>query len=134
MIAATRHHAAALAAIHIASFSVGERWHERAMADMLATPGIFGFIDLRGGMVLARRAGGEAEILTLAVTPAVRRRGIGRGLVDLVAASAGGSPLFLEVAADNAAARALYAAAGFIEAGRRPAYYGAGRDALLMRR
>ena len=31
--------------------------------------------------------------------------------------------MFLEVAEDNRAARALYAAAGFASVGRRPAYY-----------
>ena len=44
--------------------------------------------------------------------------------------------LFLEVAEDNAAARALYATAGFAEAGRRRGYYAAAdggrRDALLL--
>ena len=45
---------------------------------------------------------------------------------------------FLEVAADNAAAQALYARAGFAESGRRRGYYrrpdGSGLDALVMQR
>ncbi len=124
-------HAAALAAFHAAAFPPAERWDAAAMAELLAMPGVFGFID-PGGCILARRAGGEAEILTLAVAPAVRQRGIGRALLDRVTASAG--PLFLEVAAGNAPALALYAAAGFGEVGRRRAYYGPGRDALVLRR
>ena len=103
------------------------------MAGLLAMPGVFGFIDGRGGFILVRAAGGEAEILTLAVEPSARRRGLGRALLDQALAATAGSPLFLEVAADNAVARALYGAAGFTECGRRTGYYGAGRDALVLR-
>jgi ribosomal-protein-alanine N-acetyltransferase len=42
--------------------------------------------------------------------------------------------MFLEVAEANAAARALYAAAGFAEVGRRRRYYADGGDALVLRR
>jgi ribosomal-protein-alanine N-acetyltransferase len=44
--------------------------------------------------------------------------------------------MFLEVDAGNAAARGLYAALGYAEAGRRPAYYrqsdGTRSDALIL--
>ena len=54
----------------------------------------------------------------------------------MAAAARGAVRVFLEVADDNAAARALYARAGFVEAGRRPGYYagadGERRDALLL--
>jgi ribosomal-protein-alanine N-acetyltransferase len=39
----------------------------------------------------------------------------------------------LEVSANNEAARALYARAGFVEVGRRPRYYASGADALVLR-
>jgi ribosomal-protein-alanine N-acetyltransferase len=42
--------------------------------------------------------------------------------------------MFLEVAPGNAAARALYASAGYAEVGRRPRYYPDGSDALLLAR
>jgi ribosomal-protein-alanine N-acetyltransferase len=42
--------------------------------------------------------------------------------------------MFLEVSERNAAARALYAAAGFAEVGRRRRYYADGADALVLRR
>ena len=51
---------------------------------------------------------------------------MGRALVTglMAQARAGGARrLFLEVAQDNAAALALYTAAGFIQVGRRPGYY-----------
>lgn len=134
MIAIGPAHAPALAAIHAAAFPPAERWDTRAMAELLAMPGAFGFIDARGGFILARLAGGEAEILTLAIQPALRRQGRGRVLLDRVLKHVGDSTVFLEVAADNAAAGSLYAAAGFVECGRRRDYYGAGRDAVVLRR
>ena len=134
MIAVGPVHAAALAAIHAASFPPGEQWGDAAMADILAMPGVVGFLDERGGFVLARSAGGEAEILTLAVVPPARRRGLGRALLDQVLAVTAGLPLFLEVAADNEAAQALYRSAGWSECGHRPGYYGPGRDAAVLRR
>ena len=68
----------------------------------------------------------EAEILTLAVLPAARRQGLGSRLVAAClaeAGAAGAARLHLEVGAGNAAARALYVRAGFVEAGRRAGYY-----------
>jgi [ribosomal protein S18]-alanine N-acetyltransferase len=130
-------HAAALAAIHGASFPPGQRWGADAMALELALPGVFALIDPRGGMVMARVAADEAEILTLAVHPALRRQGLARALLDgaaAIAAAEGAVTLFLEVALRNAGARALYAAAGFVEVGRRRRYYADGDDAMVMRR
>ncbi|MNE73850.1 ribosomal-protein-alanine N-acetyltransferase [compost metagenome] len=81
----------------------------------------------------------EAEILTLAVRPSARRSGLGARLVEAAvvrAAALGAERMFLEVAGDNAAARALYARAGFHEAGRRRGYYaradGSREDALVL--
>ena len=85
------------------------------------------------------RSGSEAEVLTLAVDPAVRGAGLGRRLLHTMldaAREAGCDAVYLDVAADNAAARGLYAGTGFVELGRRAGYYQgpAGRvDAVLMR-
>ena len=72
--------------------------------------------------------------------PASRRQGLGRALVDAAATLAGdqgAEALFLEVAATNSAALALYAQAGFETVGRRPGYYpqpgGLPVDAIVMR-
>lgn len=134
--------AAALAAVHARAFEAG--WSAADIGELLAAPGGFGLAVREagevGGFVLARSIAGEAEILTLAVDPAARRRGLGRGLLEAAAAAAlasGAETLFLEVAADNAAAIALYQAAGFIRVGARPGYYQrADRaiDALVLRR
>lgn len=137
MIPAHPLHAAALAAIHGAAFPPGERWGADAMALQLALPGAFGWLDPAGGLVLARVAADEAEVLTLAVLPGLRGRGVGRALLGRAMATASGQgalAMFLEVGEDNAPARALYAAAGFAEVGRRPRYYPGGGDALLLRR
>ena len=93
------------------------------------------------GFLIGRAVAGEAELLTIAVDPAARRQGIAAGLVAGFLAEARArraGVAFLEVAADNAAARGLYAAAGFTDSGVRRGYYhtAAGRavDAVLMAR
>lgn len=117
----------AAAALHARCFD--EAWDEPALTRLVAAPGTFALgvgENPLAGFVLARIAAGEAEILTLAVDPASRGRGLGRRLMEAVAASAlagGATALFLEVAEDNDAARALYGRLGFDEVGRRPAYY-----------
>jgi ribosomal-protein-alanine N-acetyltransferase len=71
-------------------------------------------------------AGGDAEIMTLAVAPEAQGQGLGQDLLDALRRSAlerGAGRLVLEVRADNAPARALYAAAGFEQVGRRTGYY-----------
>jgi ribosomal-protein-alanine N-acetyltransferase len=128
-------HAAAMAAIHAAAFPPGETWGAAAMAAQIALPTTFGLIAPAGGMVLARSIGEQAEILTLAVMPNARRRGIARALLQAAAREArrrGARTMFLEVSSANAAARALYAGAGFGEIGRRVRYYSDGTDALIL--
>jgi ribosomal-protein-alanine N-acetyltransferase len=135
MEAATVAHAPALACIHAAAFPPGARWCVDALAIQLGLPGVFGFIDGRGGFVLARVAADEAEILTLAVMPEARRAGLGRALVGAAveaAAARGAVAMLLEVAEGNAAARGLYAGLGFVLVGRRRRYYG-DEDALILR-
>lgn len=129
-------HGAALAAIHAAAFPEGERWDAAVMAAQLVLPGVFGWIDGRGGMVLARVVADEAEILTLGVAAGARRVGLGRALLAAAmaeAAAVGAAQMFLEVSAGNAAALGLYAGAGFAAVGRRLAYYPDGSDAMVLR-
>lgn len=128
---------AVLAAIHAASFA--DAWNERALADLMATPGAFA-LAAEEGFILARVAGDEAEILTLAVRPSARRRGTARALVAAAASHAqqrGAQVIFLEVGIANNAAMALYRCLGFTDAGRRKGYYArpgaAPEDALVLR-
>jgi tRNA threonylcarbamoyladenosine biosynthesis protein TsaB len=134
--------AALLATLHVEAFAEG--WDAASFTQLLAMPGAEAVLALEAeepvGFLLTRRAADEAEIITIATRPGARRRGIGRQLLshhlnDL--AARGVNHMFLEVAASNAAAIALYAASGFTEVGRRKAYYQRpeGReDAIVMRR
>ncbi|MEO9191617.1 MAG: GNAT family N-acetyltransferase [Acetobacteraceae bacterium] len=135
MIPAHPSHAAALAAIHAASFPAASAWDAASFAAQLALPGVFGLIHPEGALVVGRVAADEAEILTLAVIPSARRRGLGAALVRaamLAAGAEGAATMFLEVAASNNAGRALYAAVGFRSVGRRRRYYPDGGDAMVL--
>ena len=130
--------AALLAELHKQGFH--EAWDENAFKTLMATPGVFGV--LAGtvsplGFILCRKAADEAEVLTLFVPESYRRHGVATALIDQVAAEASAAKvaaLYLEVADDNDAGRAFYAARGFVEIGRRPRYYKASVDALMMKR
>ncbi|HZE02675.1 MAG TPA: ribosomal protein S18-alanine N-acetyltransferase [Pseudonocardiaceae bacterium] len=87
------------------------------------------------GYVGLARAGGEAEIHTLAVDPDHQRRGIGRALLRAVLDHAHGATVFLEVRTDNDSAIKLYRSEGFDVIGLRRGYYRpSGADAFTMRR
>jgi ribosomal-protein-alanine N-acetyltransferase len=130
-------HAAALAAIHQAAFPPGERWSRDVIALQLDLPGSFGLLAPLGGMLLARVAADEAEVVTVAVHPDLRRRGLGAALLHaalLEARRRGAMAMFLEVDVENADARRLYTRAGFNPVGVRRRYYASGHDALVLRR
>lgn len=125
------------ARLHALAFGEGEAWGADAISLMLGMPGTFGVLRSAQGFILARVAADEAEILTLAVVPEARRQGVGGALLAEAMAGAvarGAGAMFLEVSDRNAAARALYAGAGFEEVGRRKRYYGDGADALVLSR
>lgn len=87
------------------------------------------------GFALWRTFGEEAEILAIGVAPAARRSGLGAALLAALIAEArksGAQTLFLEVAAGNEAAMAIYDAAGFRQSGVRRGYYRSGEDALSL--
>ena len=117
-----------LVRLHGECFAQG--WTTEAFGRLLASPRTFALLaqtdDVPAGFVLFRIAADEAEILSLGVRPGSRRASLGRALVLAAALQAfdeGVHTIFLEVAADNMAASALYAALGFSAAGRRKAYY-----------
>lgn len=137
---------AAISAIHHEDFV--RPWAEDEFASLLGQNTVFGYAVRetgRGsaapvGFVLARFAGGEGEILTVAVARTHRRQGLGWRLMDAVLRELHGQraeALFLEVDEANAAAIALYRRLGFFEVGKRPGYYETAdgrRGALVMRR
>lgn len=83
-------------------------------------------------------AGGQADILTIAVDTARWGQGVGSALLRQLLAEAakrGCTEVFLEVRADNARAQRLYEWWGFAEIGIRRGYYQpSGTDARVMRR
>lgn len=133
--------APALAELHARAFE--NPWGVKALAGFMGDAGALTLVhgEPAEGFILIRTMAGEAEVLTLAVDPAARRRGVARRLVEVAAGFAqhfGASALFLEVAEDNAPALALYRAAGFVEVGRRRGYYRRAHtppmDALVLKR
>ncbi|MBI3068635.1 MAG: ribosomal protein S18-alanine N-acetyltransferase [Betaproteobacteria bacterium] len=80
----------------------------------------------------------EAHLLNLSIAAGWQRRGLGRDLLCFVmklARDYAVRRIYLEVRPSNAAARALYARAGFSEIALRRGYYPAGEgreDAIVM--
>jgi ribosomal-protein-alanine N-acetyltransferase len=114
-----------LAEIHAACFVRPRPWGAQEFRDLLASDTVFTSEDTHG-FALGRVAGPEVELLTLAVDPDHRRRGIAARLMqDFIdqAKNKGASDAFLEVAKDNDAAIALYRHFGFVKAGFRKDYY-----------
>ena len=81
------------------------------------------------GYVLTREAGGETELMRIAVLPEFRGQGYGRELLRRVKVP----DMFLEVRAGNTAARTLYESEGFSQIGTRRGYYWNGEDAVLYK-
>ncbi len=137
--------AAECAALHALSFA--HPWTTAELEQLLDAKEVLADGALNGqghvlfGFLLSRIAADEAEILTIAVDPALRKSGIGAKLMTAhlaKLAAARVKTLFLEVDEGNAAARALYARFGFQIVGERKAYYraadGGKATALVMRR
>lgn len=80
----------------------------------------------------------QAEIANLAVSRAFRRRGVGAALLDAALSEADDrqvTAIHLEVRQSNSPARRLYESRGFVEVGRRRAYYRRPvEDAVVLRR
>lgn len=140
-----REDADALARLHAICFDPAERWSAQALAETIAQPTTIGLSvedeEEIAGFILVQRVAPDAEILTLAVRPSARRRGIAKTLLkrslDLLG-QRGVGRLMLDVAADNVGAVRFYERMGFLADGRRPNYYqreeGRQADAILMSR
>jgi len=135
--------AGAFATLHAVSFRHG--WSDDEFERMLGERNVVAHRATTGralhGFILSRLAGGEAEILSVAVASARRGRGLARALLNLHMrrlAGLGAQAVFLEVDEGNEPARRLYEWAGFGVVGRRERYYqqagGEQLNALLMRR
>lgn len=141
----------ACALLHASGFPTG--WPAADFARWIANPACVALgatvpvpvtsVPPLAGFVLAQSAGSTADILTVAVATDHRQKGLGRDLIEAALVelrTLGCDEVFLEVAATNTAARALYRRCDFSEVGRRASYYaaevaGEARiDALVLRR
>jgi len=89
------------------------------------------------GYVVFRKIINEAELLSVAVKPAFRRRGIAKALIEeaMEEIKKYSDTCFLEVRASNTEAINLYEKLGFINVGIRKNYYILPEeDAIIMRR
>ena len=130
-----------MAAIHRSCFA--KPWDAAEMAQFLASPETLCLIGsvadssggIMAGLLIARKAADEAEILTFGVAPACRHAGLGRALlqeaISLLRASAA-KRLYLEVEDGNEAALKLYRGVGAVPVGKRPGYYEHGADATIF--
>lgn len=87
------------------------------------------------GFIVALVVADEMQVQNIVVDNAFRRLGIGTFLLKSateIAISAGATEVFLEVAADNNSAIALYEKSGFLRTGIRPKFYSSGADAIIM--
>jgi ribosomal-protein-alanine N-acetyltransferase len=81
-------------------------------------------------------AAGEIHLMNIAVHPEMRKRGLGRALMEKLIQTGfeeGVRKIWLEVRPSNEAARRLYSGMGFTEVGQRRRYYtDTGEDAIVM--
>jgi ribosomal-protein-alanine N-acetyltransferase len=121
--------AEAIASLHAQGFHRG--WPREDFVSYIAdndTP-VYVACDAKrkiAGFAMLRLAADEAELITIAVDPRWRKKGVGKALMralfeDLAMTAA--RKLFLEVAADNPAALRLYAGLGFGKVSERQGYY-----------
>lgn len=131
---------AEMATLHALCFRAPPPWSATTFAAFAADPVCFTLLDA-DSFLIGRVVAGQAELLTLAVAPQNRRRGLAARLVSRFFYQARlrtAIDAFLEVAADNAPAIALYTTTGFAPAGLRRGYYRAPGlmpvDAIIMAR
>ncbi|MCL2758556.1 MAG: GNAT family N-acetyltransferase [Alphaproteobacteria bacterium] len=85
------------------------------------------------GFIVWRAAADECEIITIGTRPDARGQGIAGAMLALMERDLPRPiKIFLEVAADNAAARALYEKNGYRNIGIRSKYYDGKTDAVVM--
>ncbi len=129
----------AVAALEAAVFGA-DAWTAAQVAEEVGGTGRRTWVLERDGAVVGYavtwRSGDVVDLQRIAVHPAHRHRGLARTLLAAAVAAGradGADRMLLEVAAGNAGALGLYAAAGFVEIDRRPRYYRDGADAVVLR-
>lgn len=133
-----------VAALHAKSFFRG--WPRDDIATYLSdsdTPTLIACDPKRriAGFAMLRLLGDDVELMTIAVDPRYRGKGVGKALMEACFSDlmmSAGKRMVLEVAADNPAAVKLYKNLGFAQIGERQGYYaradGKPATALVMAR
>ena len=130
-----------LTALHAEGFA--NYWDTNAFNNFFAASGTVALIVEEDGqpvgMLVYRSVHEQADIITVAVRPSHRGRGIAKLLMRRAmdeAKALGATQMFLDVEDGNAAASQLYAGLGFTQINRRKLYYrqkdGSYTDALVM--
>lgn len=124
----TSNYIAQLAEIHASAFSPGWSADDFATHMDLASDDVIDIVEDGEvcGFAITRTAVDQSEILTIVVSPTQQRKGLGRALLQLAencALERGADIMFLDVAADNPSATAMYIGAGYHQCGTRPRYY-----------
>ena len=129
-----------MAQIHKDAFVLERPWTAEEFDHLAAQPSSK-ILSVADCFVFGRLTLEELEILTIACSPSEQRQGYAFMLMmELLSITKkeGGHSVFLEVAADNIAARALYRRLGFDQAGCRKNYYkrrnGLSCDAFLLKK
>lgn len=133
-----------LSGLHMRCFHGSEVWDPKEFLDVASDSvrwGVYAETETDGpiGLAIMMDAGEDCELLTIAVHPGFRAKGIGRYLLQFLEETAierGMKRVLLDVAADNPDAIGLYTSEGFEQSGSRKAYYDRGDgiriDAILM--
>lgn len=134
--------AARFAALHAHCFDLP--WSEVSWQSMIEAPHTYAWIATQDGkdigLCVLRLAVDTADIITLAVHPHARRKGLARTLMHTAeehAEAAGAEAILLEVAYGNDGAKALYENLGYDVIDTRAAYYATPNgfdDAWVMRK
>lgn len=114
-----------LAHIHAQCFKVPRPWSAKEFETLLQSKFVT-LICAPECFALVRIVADEAELLTIATAPLHQRQGHASKIMDAVihhCATCEAKTIFLEVAENNIAAKALYTAKGFAKTGHRAGYY-----------
>ena len=127
-----------MAQTHAAAFTQSRPWTAAEFADLLANP-FTHRVGSSDSFALFQVIADEAELLTIATHPTYQRRGLGLHCMadwHAKAKTLGAKRAFLDVAADNLPAIALYERCGYRPCGQRKGYYarksGETCDAMVM--
>ena len=133
-------HVAAIAELEKVCFN--DPWPDQSIRSELTNPLSLWLVAMADGEVAgyvgSQTVIDESDVMSVAVAPKHRRKGLARELfltLENLLKEKKSHSLTLEVRASNEAAQALYAGLGYVQVGRRPNYYhNPKEDALILRK